>query len=203
MINSQVSKLLALANHFVLKLADEKETAVLEETHNINKRFEAQREFSRQFDKQLRALIGELSGDLYTLKERKFDPNMWKLAVKIRSGLETILTEIRENNPHEMGWKFVDYVLDKPNSDILDNLNFLVQHHLDNTKPTTIKPLPSIIKHVEINSFKHIKALAQEIKNYMEKNPPMPVPASNPPPPEPNPMADPSFLASPDVATKV
>jgi hypothetical protein len=201
MTSPKTLQLIALAEEMSNKMD---KTVILDNKINPNIAFEAQREFARQFKRKLRALIGELSGDLFTLKERQFDANMWRLAVKVKDELEKIWMEIKENNPHMMGWKFVDYVMDKPNRDIIDNLDFLAHHHLENTQPEAMKPLPIAMKHTEVNSFKHLKEFAQETKDYMEKNPPLSIPGSGPPPPrEPNPMADPSFLAPPDVSTKV
>jgi hypothetical protein len=172
---------------------------------NFNVQFEAQRQFGRQFFDKLRKVYGELMGDLLTLKERNFDPKMYSLANKVKSEVEKIMKRISENNPHKAGWDLVHYVLEKPNRDIIDNLEFLAKHHLGVTHSEVagkFNILPTT-KYAEINSFRHLKELATEIREYMEQFPPMPVPTSTPPPPlERNPMADPLIKAPPDAVTK-
>ena len=189
----------------LLKFAEEitPKTLLLENPQkNLNIQFEEQREFGREFYRQLRIIIEELGGDLFILRVRKFDPKMWKLAAKVKGDLEKISMLYRENSPHLAVEKFCTFVLEKPNRDIIDNLDFLVQHHLKLTDPKV--ELSTGLKHVEVNSFKEMKALAFEMKDYITKNPPLPIPGSNPPGQfDPNPAADPAFLTDPEAKTNV
>lgn len=198
MIGPKTRQLIALAEELSNK------TDGLGKKPNINTQFEAQRQFGRMFFKKLRNVYGELMGDLLTLKERQFDPNMYRLADKVKGEVIRILNSIKENNPHAGGWELVDYALEKPNSAIIDNLDFLAKHHVKTTQPQTNFEVKAPVKHAEVNSFQHLKELAQEIKNYMEQHPPVSVPTSSPPPPlGSNPMADPSIKAPPDAVTKI
>jgi DNA-directed RNA polymerase subunit F len=204
MTNSQVSKLLVLADIFVLKLADEKGTVVLEDKNNINKQFQAQREmlekFSHAFRSKFRAIIGELESDIGTLKTRKFDPKMLQLMLKTNGDLEKIYQSMKDNKPYAIAQKLVDYVADQTST--IDNLDFLIQHHLQKTQPEMKVPLLPVMRHAQAKAFRELKELAHQLKHHMDNNPLLSEPISIPPPAEPNPMADPSFLAPPDVATK-
>lgn len=201
MIGPKTRHLIALAE----ELADKQDKTVALEKRpaNINLQFEAQREFGRKFRMDLRRIHGELSGDILMLKERQFDPKMRLLAEKVKEAVNKILQGVKESNPHASGWELVNYVLEKPHRDIIDNLDFLAKHHMQTTHPTTNFEIRSPIKIAEVNGFQHLKELAHQVKNYMEDNPPLTVPTSSPPPPlQANPMADPAFIAPPDAVTK-
>jgi hypothetical protein len=201
MIGPNTQYLIALAEELANK--QDKTVALEKKPTNINVQFEAQREFGRKFRMDLRRIHGELSGDILMLKERQFDPKMRLLAEKVKDQINKILLNVKENNPHASGWELVDYVLEKPNRDIIDNLDFLTKHHMQTTHPETRFEIRSPLKEAEVNGFQHLKELAHQIKDYMEQHPPLGVPTSNPPPPlEVNPMADPAFMAPPDAVTK-
>jgi len=199
MTSSNILRLIALAEELQQKID---QTVVLEGNKpKLNEQFEAQREFGRQFNDKLRALLSELNGDLYTLQARRFDSKMWRLLVNVKSELEKILSSLKENRPHEAAWKLVDYVNNRSTKSILDNLEFLSQHHMHTTQPTG--KLPPTTKHTEIQFFQHLKGLATELKAYMELNPPLPVPGSGPPPPRENPAAQhPDIAIGPEAKTK-
>lgn len=204
MTNAQVSKLLTLANAFSIKLADEKGTVVLDDKSNINQRFHIQREmlekFQDIFSRKLRAILGELDGDILTLRERKFDPKMWRLVVRVKSDLEEIFKPINNSKPYVAAQKLVNYVANK--TAILDNLDFLIQQHLQATESEVRLPMMPGVRHAQVKAFKELKELAGKLQQHMENNPLLPEPISTLPAREINPMADPSFLAPPDVATK-
>jgi hypothetical protein len=201
MVGPKTLYLLALAEELSNKM--DKTTISPDKRPNLNVQFEAQREFGRKFRSQLRRVHGELSGDLLMLKERQFDPKMRLLAEKVKDQINKILLGVRESNPHASGWEFVNYVLGRPARDIIDNLDFLAKHHVQATQPKTEFEIRSPLKIAEVNGFQHLKELAYETKNYMEQNPPLGVPTSSPPPAQqPNPMADPAFIAPPDALTK-
>ena len=201
MIGPKTRYLIALAEELSNK--QDKTVALEKNPTNINVQFETQREFGRKFRMDLRRIHGELSGDILMLKERQFDPKMRLLAEKVKDQVNKILQGVRENNPHTSGWELVDYVLEKPNQDIIDNLDFLTKHHIQATQPKTRFEIRAPLKQAEVNGFQHLTELAQQVKNYMEQNPPLGVPTSSPPPPlAANPMADPAFIAPPDAVTK-
>jgi hypothetical protein len=206
MIGPKTQQLLILADELATKMGQGTVFSLVEvpveEKGKINRLFENQREFGRNLYRKIRTLRGELDGDLFTLRARGFDPNIWRLAAKVKGELEKILTTIKENNPHAGGQQFVEFVLNKPYSSIIDNLDFLAQHHLNKTKDE-LGTIPSIGKPVEVNSFRRLKELALETKAHMEQNPPLPIPIPSTIPPPPNPIIDPGILAPPDAETKV
>lgn len=167
----------------------------------LNQQFEKQREFARKTYNKARNIHAELLGDIFTLKHRNFNPDMLKLAIKVKEDLEKLFRSYKESSPHTFGQKIVSFALDRPNGPIIDNLDFLTKHHIQSTQVQG--DLPAFAKHAEVNSFKHLKELALETKAYMDQNPPIPVPMVSSYPPEPNPAADPSFLTDPEAATAV
>ena len=204
MIGPKTQRLIALAEELSNKMDDPTQIED-NKLSNLNRQFTGQREFGRDFFDKLRRVYGELLGDLLTLKERGFDAKMYRLLDKVKGEVAKIMTSIRENNPHAAGWELVHYVLERPNRDIIDNLEFLARNHLTTTHTDVagkLQMLPNV-KYAEINSLQHLRELAVEIRDYMEQNPPLPVPTSTPPPPiGSNPMADPSIKALPDAITK-
>lgn len=168
---------------------------------SLNELFEAQREFGRGFNSQMRAILHELDGDVFTLKQRQFDPNMMRLLIKVKGDLEHILPRIRESNPHEAAQRLVDYVEGRNTGPVLDNLDFLIQHHLKATQED-VPNMPSL-KNAEVNAIQKLKKLAQELKTYMDLNPSLPVPGSSPPPPRENPATQhPDMPIGPEAVTK-
>ena len=148
------------------------------------------KEFYLSFYRRLRGLVGELEGDVRIMKERNFDPKMLKLMIKSYRELLEILKTSDPEKPYHMGEKFVNYVLGRPTAAILDNLDFLIQHHLKNSKIDTMTG--NLVGHPNINTFNQLKALAEHIKNFMAENPPIPIPGSDFPPAMP---ARPAIIA--------
>lgn len=199
MPSPKVQQLIALADELSEKM--NKTVALGDNKPDLNLQFEAQRKFGRDFYSKLRRLSGELEGDIFTLKARDFDPNMMRLLGKVKMELEKILLSIKESNPHGAAQKLVDYVQGRSTKMVLDNLDFLAQHHLQSTMPPG--KLPPFAKHVEVNFFKKLRALADELKAHMDVNPPLYVPSSSSPPRE-NPAAEhPVMKVDPDAATKI
>lgn len=196
---TKTHRLIALANELKDKL---EKTKVLEGGKpNLNELFEAQREFGRDFAGKLRTILHELEGDVFTLKQRRFDPNIMQILFKVKGDLEHILLSIKDSRPHEAGWMLVDYVNDRNTKATLDNLDFLAQHHLKNTQEK-IPAIPTF-KHPEINFFQKLRALANEVKSYMESNPPLPIPGSTSPPPQEHlGVQHPSVAVGPEAKTK-
>jgi hypothetical protein len=179
-------------------------TALLEQSEG---RFKHQQkrmtEFAHGFQTKLRVLIAEMEHDISLLKERKFDRNMQVMMIKIWENLITIYRSFHQDRPYEAATKLIEYVHEKHTKDIIDNLDFLAQHHI---KKTNVDFTPmSAMENPEIKSLKLLTNLAQYLQNYIKENPLLektkPIPISYPPNTTPTwrPPAMPAEAATPEV----
>jgi hypothetical protein len=159
-----VQKILEMAEKFVT-LADEGTPH--------NQEYQEQRtklsDFYDHFYRQLRAIVNEMGGDLFMLRERKFDPKMFGIFSKVYQELITLSKSIQEDKPYRAAEKLISYVTDRPTKMVLDNLNFLAKHHLQVTNEDFV---PSArLQHPKIRSIDALNALAAQLKKHMEQNP--------------------------------
>ena len=159
------------------------ETVYLDKDAKFTQQRLKMKDFYLSFHRRLRSLIASLEGDIRVMKERDFDPNMLKLMIKTYRDLLDLLKTSDPEKPYIMGERFVQYVLGRPTAAIIDNLDFLVKHHLDVTQIETMTG--SLVGHPNMNTFDQLKALAKLIKGFMAENPPIPIPGSDFPPPIP------------------
>lgn len=124
---------------------------------------------SDHFQRNLRAITNEMGGELFLLKERKFDAPMTKMLARVYQVLIDILTIIDHNKPYMAAEKLVHYVLDKPNSAIIDNLDFLAKHHIKQTNVDF--QIGKIIRQPTIRSIDALKKLAMQLQEHMAKYP--------------------------------
>jgi hypothetical protein len=148
-----------------------------------------------------------MGGNLYMLKERKFDHKMFALFAKTYQELITINKSIQEDKPYRAAEKLVQYVFDRSTKIILDNLDFLAKHHLKITNEDFVTSTQ--LQHPQIRSIDALKQLATELKDYMIQHPLIVPPGSagSETPTEPPPAARRSFLGpenklGPDDKTK-
>jgi hypothetical protein len=133
--------------------------------------------FHNHFYRKMRALLGSMEGDIRVLHEQGFDPIMLKLFIKSYRDLLEILKSVNEKKPYMAAEKFVKYVLERPTSSILENLDFLIQHHLGGKKIET-KEGP-ILGRTQISTIKDLRELAISIKKFIENNPLIPIPGDS------------------------
>ena len=160
-----------MKNQKVLELANK--FADLIEKSPVNVEFHAQRQrFSDFFDmfrKNMRTIIGEIGGEMTTLKARDFDPKMLALFNKVYHDVIEIYRETRESDPYVPAKKLVQLVLEKPNSSIIENLDFLAKHHLAQTN-VDFKESQSLVN-PQIRSLGLLKSLANQLKQFMDTYP--------------------------------
>ncbi len=176
-----IQKVLEMADRFIA-LAEEGGGTVLKGPHNLEYQDQRTRlsEFYDRLTTQLRRIISEMGSDLFTLKERAFDPKMFKLFVKSYQNLIDISKEVKEDKPYIAAEKLVHYVLERPNSAVLSNLDFLAKHH---TQTTNVDFKPSnILKHPEIRSIDELQRLALHLRKFMAENPLIQPPGQSAPP---------------------
>jgi hypothetical protein len=159
-----------MVNDRVFKLI-EKFVALATEPH-INEQYQAQRdmlsEFHEQFYGGIRSIISELGGDVLVLRGRKFEPSILKMLTKVHNDLVAITREINPDKPYIAAEKLVAYVLDKPNSHIIENLNFLTKHHVKTTN-VDVKSTPSF-SNPKMQSLDKLKVLAHHLKQFMSQH---------------------------------
>lgn len=165
-----IQKVLKMAEKFVT-MAEGGTTVQPPAGHNAA--FQAQRDrftqFHEHFARQLRIVINEMGGDLFTLKNRDFDPKMFKLFGNIYQDLISISKELKEDKPYIAAQKLVHYVTDRPTKALIDNMDFLTKQH---TKSTNVdfKPSP-MLSHPQIRSLDALKKLAAHLAEFMAKHP--------------------------------
>lgn len=178
-----IQKVLEMAEMFVALAEEGKGTVVLQPARN---EYQVQREklsdFFDKFFNQLRRVIAEMSNDLSTLRERRFDAKLFRTFAKVYDNLITVHKEISEEKPYIAADKLVHYVMDRPTRIILENLNYLAKEHLKATN-VDIKET-KFLKHPQIRSLDELGQFVIKLKEYMDKNP-LIVPPGISSPPEP------------------
>lgn len=150
----------------------------------VPNQFQEQRQrldhFYEQFSTKLRHIRNEMGGELGTLKSREFDHKMFKLFADVYSNVIDLYKAISPEKPYIAAEKLVHYVLDRPSSLYIDNLDFLAKHHL---KQTNVDFKPSkVMVHPEIRSLDKLKELALELRVFMSQHPLVRVPEPSSPP---------------------
>ena|SRR5258708_7657620 len=153
------------------KYADEAGTVLLE---NSDARFKHQRqrlsEFSHQLYTRFRLIISELEGDLMTLRERQFDRDMQKITIKVWQDLHQIAKIFNQDKPYIMAQKIIDYVKSRHTPAILENLDFLAKHHLQQTHEG-----PPSKFHAQFRSIQLLFNLSEYLEKYMTEHPMLPI----------------------------
>jgi hypothetical protein len=193
----------------VLEVA--KKFADAQEAQNLNQKFQEQRvrtnHFFDVFIKQFSESVSLIESDIHTLKLKGFDNDTLKIMAKLLSNLQDYRKHLY-NKDRETGTfdiyprvqKISNYVLDRNNLAIIDNLEFLTQHFMKNNQ---VDFLPSkLLTQSKLNGLKLLKRTVLAAKEYMDKNPLLSAPGSNPPPMimEPNQFGD-EIKAGPTDAT--
>jgi hypothetical protein len=182
------------------KYADEAGTVLLEKS---DARFKHQRhrlaEFAHQLFSRFRLILAEIEGDLVVLRERQFDPDMQKILIKVWRELEQIFKGFNQDKPYLVAQKLVEYVKSRSTRSILDNLDFLAKHHLQQTSEDIS---PSF--QPQIRSITLLLNLAEHVEKYIAEHPLLPIvemapPLTGKPKVEPGPTLTPIDKTNPSV----
>lgn len=123
--------------------------------------------FQQQFHKSLRAITGELAGEIAVLKQRQLDDKPLKALAKIHQDLVEVIKSIDPNNPYVAADKLVRLT----SSGAIDRLNEVAKQHLQGTN-IEFKSFPSIeLKHPEMRSLDKLKMLVAHLQDFMAKHP--------------------------------
>lgn len=167
-----IQKVLEMADRFIT-LAESKrdDGTTIKTPHNLE--FQDQRtrlaEFADHFSRSLRRVTSEMGSDLFTLKERRFDPKTFKAFGAVYQSLIDMFKGIQADKPYRAAEKLVSYVFDRPTRIVLENLDYLAKHHV---QATNVDFAPSAtLQHPQIRSIDALNKLAVELKEFMEKYP--------------------------------
>jgi len=127
-------------------------------------------ELGYELQMKLRMILAELEHELGLLKTREFDPEMLKLYNEVRHRLETIARTMNVANPIKTAREIVLYLDNRHTKAVLENLDFLAEHHLEKTKV----PFQSggLLVHPKVRSFKLIPQLLQFAKEFLTEQSP-------------------------------
>lgn len=151
--------------YLIKKYAEEapQPTALFEDSEA---RFKHQRqrmsEFAHQLKTKFRVLIAEMESDIGMLRANRFPQDMQKIFIQVWNHLINIYRNFHEDRSYETASKLVDYVKSRNTRAIIENLDFLAQHHLQN--PNKDAPKTSI------KSLKLLLNFADYLENYMKEN---------------------------------
>lgn len=134
----------------------------------------------QDFSAEFKSILREMEGDIHTLQLKRFDPDLLKIFYKLWFNLSVYNKQLRKDDIHSEIDRIVRYVLSKQILSTIDNLDFLIQHFLKQTKEDL--PAEGLLTQIKINSLKKLKTLVLETRDYFKKYPPVDVPGTIPPP---------------------
>jgi hypothetical protein len=198
-------KILQLVENFV-SLADEK-VFYMPPKNPIDTGFENQRQklakFHEHFKRRLTTIIGELAGDIWTLKERQFDRKLFGLLGQVYHDLIQISQKSDLDKPYATAEELIRYVTERPSGPIIDNLDYLAKHHIEQTN-VDFGGGKTLI-HPTMHSLDDLKKLVVQLETFMAQNPLLTTQESAP---IPNPSIErnmeniPAFFTGRDDKTK-
>jgi hypothetical protein len=168
-----------MSRHQVQQLAQKFANTVLLDT---NQKFKRQRVRLEQFAYDLRLKLGmlvrEMEHDIGLLRERGFSKDMHKMYIKLWNDVIGIYKKLDMEKPYSAAEEFLAYAKNKHVRDVIDNLEFLAEHHLKKTN-VDFRPSPTM-EQPQLRSIKLFKRLTQHLETYLKNNPLLPVPVATP-----------------------
>jgi len=136
------------------------------------------------FYSKLRSLLGDMEGNIRTLKEKKLDSQSLKMYVKLYHELLEIMKSTDKEKPYIMAERFAHYVLNGWGRAAaeLDNLDFVIQHHLKKNE-VDMKSGP-MLGQSRVDTLQSLRDLAKQVRDFIKSNPTIPIPGigdSSPP----------------------
>jgi hypothetical protein len=174
-----------MSTHKVLQLADKfaAKTTIAPPAGGVNQRFQEQRqklsEFYDHFFPELRRVIARMENEIGTLRLRGFEKKTWKMMIEVYDRLITISKHIKEDKPYSGARELVEFALSRNTKSIIDNLDFLANHHLSRTNVDFKES--EHLTHPKSVSLKQLIHLAEWARQFMDLNPLLNVPSSIPP----------------------
>jgi hypothetical protein len=132
----------------------------------------------------LRRALNEMEGDMLALKEAKMEPSTLTVLGRVFHQLNELTKQATPENPYLAVSKLAEWLDNKHNKSIVENLNFIIDKFLSNKK-SEINPGKGV-KHLTIKGLKNAVKEIEKAKAYMVANPMLPDPrdAITVPPPK-------------------
>ena len=121
---------------------------------------------------QLKHIIGEMSGDLLILKEKNFPLDLRQLFGKIYQQIVDLYKEINPEDPYPGTLNFINWANAKHNKSLLENLDFLIQKHLEKNEVSFYGK--EVLKQPKVSSISKLLKLVPELKQFIVNNPMIP-----------------------------
>jgi hypothetical protein len=159
-----------MSRQLLEKLANKFAHEHFEAKNNINKeKFES---FYYDNVGQLKQIIGEMSGDLLILKEKNFPLDLRQLFGKIYQQILGLYKDIDPEDPYPGTLNFINWANAKHNKSLLENLDFLIEKHLEKSEVAFYGK--DILKQPKVSSIKKLMKLIPELKQFIIDNPAVP-----------------------------
>jgi len=157
-----------MSNNLIQKLANK-----FLEHHFDNDKMEKQKEMFEIFyyDKvgELKSIINEMSGDLLLIKEKHLHLDIRQLFGKVYQQIIDLYKEIDPQDPYPGTLNLINWANSKTNKSILENLDFLIQKHLE--KNETLLYGAKKLKQPQVVSINHFLTLIPALKQFILDNP--------------------------------
>lgn len=175
-----IQKVLEMADRFIaLAEGEDDGGTVIKTPHNLEYQDQRTRllDFFEDFKRKLRRITNEMGGDLFVLRERKFDRHFLKKLISVYQNLIEIYRKIDKDKPYIAAEKLARYVLDESS---IDELEYILVKFVEDTN---VDFAPSnLLQHPQITSLTALKELAAYVRGYMEQNPLIQPPGQSAPP---------------------
>lgn len=153
-----------------------------------DERFDAQRvkleEYFYELYPALRRVLSEIEGDILALRTTGIDDGVLKTLGKVFHTLNDFVKRTTTENPYITIEKISEWLNDRNNKAVIDNLNFIIERFLAKNKPeiNTHKG----VSHLTVNGLKNLIKQIEKANAYMQANPLLPDPrnAITAPPPK-------------------
>lgn len=143
------------------------------ETHFDTSKLQKQKEIFENFYydnlSQLKAILNEMSGDIWLLKEKELPVDLRHLLSKIFQQLLDLYKEIDPNDPYPGTLKLINWTNSKSNKSVLENLDFLIQKHLE--KHAIDFHRKDNLKQAYVSSITHLLKLIPQLHQFILDNP--------------------------------
>lgn len=164
-----------------------------------DERFHAQRvrleDFFYDFYQGLRKALSEVEGDLLALKEKSLEPSVLKMLGRVFRQIADLTKEASPENPYMAVNKLSDWLNNKNNKVIVDNLNFIIQKFLEENK-VSFSPNKGLTN-LSVNGLKNLVKEIEKAKAYVDANPMLPDPREAITVPPPKLMSEQTSISEP------
>lgn len=162
-----------------VKFADRAETIGFKPIYlGDDEKFHLQRErldeFFHQFYLSLRSALSEIEGDILALKQLNADSGVISMLSRVFHQVNDIVRHSSNTTPYDAVNALSNWLNDKSNKSIIDNLNFITSKILEKNK---VDFMPGAgITSLKINGLTNLVKQINKAKEYVDSNPMLPDP---------------------------